>query len=54
MFLKWLRVRKGLGLSPDEFLQVLREKRGWHWVLTSFGLEVWGKTEEDKSMMKTS
>jgi hypothetical protein len=27
MFFKWLRIRKGLQLSPSEFLQVLCEKR---------------------------
>lgn len=23
------------------------EKRGWHWVLTSFAFEVWGETEKE-------
>lgn len=25
--------------------EVLVEKRGWHWALTSFGFEVWGQEE---------
>jgi hypothetical protein len=28
-----------------EFGEHLAEKRGWHWALTSFGVEVWGQTE---------
>jgi hypothetical protein len=30
-----------------EFGEHIVEKRGWHWALTSFGLEVWGETEKD-------
>lgn len=25
--------------------EVLVEKRGWHWALTSFGFEIWGQEE---------
>jgi hypothetical protein len=28
--------------------EVLVEKRGWHWALTSFGFEVWGQEEDLK------
>ena len=28
--------------------EVLVEKRGWHWALTSFGFEVWGQEEENE------
>ncbi len=30
-----------------EFGERLVEKRGWHWALTSFAVEVWGETEEE-------
>jgi hypothetical protein len=39
-----LRMNKQL---EKEFGEHLVEKRGWHWAMTSFGLEVWGKTEKD-------
>jgi len=28
-----------------EFGELVAEKRGWHWALTSFVLEAWGATE---------
>jgi len=28
-----------------EFGEHIVEKRGWHWALTSFTVEVWGSTE---------
>ena len=27
--------------------ELLAEKRGWHWTLTCFATEAWGKTEND-------
>jgi len=39
MFFKWLRIRKGLELSPSEFLQMLSEKRQAH----SVEDRCWGK-----------
>ena len=30
-----------------EFGEHIAEKRGWHWALTSFVVEVWGNTEKD-------
>lgn len=29
-----------------EFGEKAAEKRGWHWALTSFIVEVWGQTEK--------
>ena len=37
-----LRMNKRL---KKEFGERVAEKRGWHWALTSFALEVWGETE---------
>jgi hypothetical protein len=37
-----IRMNKRL---EKEIGERLVEKRGWHWALTSFGYEVWGKTE---------
>ena len=31
----------------NEFGEYVAEKRGWHWALTSFGFEAWGRTEVD-------
>ena len=28
-----------------EFGERIAEKRGWHWALTSFAMEIWGETE---------
>jgi hypothetical protein len=40
---KWiLRINKQ---PENEIGERLVEKRGWHWALTSFGFEVWGKEE---------
>lgn len=30
-----------------EFGECIAEKRGWHWALTSFAVEVWGETESE-------
>ena len=30
-----------------EFGEHLTEQRGWHWALTCFALEIWGKNEND-------
>jgi hypothetical protein len=38
-----LRMNKRL---EKEFGEHVAEKRGWHWALTSFALEVWGETEK--------
>ena len=40
-----LRMNKRLG---KEFGEKVAEKRGWHWALTSFALEVWGETERQE------
>ena len=37
-----LRMNKRL---EKEFGEDVAEKRGWHWALTSFALEVWGETK---------
>ena len=37
-----LRMNKRL---KKEFGEHVAEKRGWHWGLTNFALEVWGETE---------
>jgi hypothetical protein len=37
-----LRMNKRL---EKEFGEHVAEKRGWHWALTSFAVEAWGKTE---------
>jgi hypothetical protein len=29
-----------------EFGERVAEKRGWHWALTSFVVEVWGESED--------
>ena len=31
-----------------EFGEHVAEKRGWHWALTGFVVEIWGETEEAK------
>ena len=33
--------------SEKEFGEQVAERRGWHWSLTSFTFEVWGKTTKD-------
>ncbi len=33
-----------------EFGECVAEKRGWHWELTSFALEVWGENDEHTSL----
>ncbi|MCW4004593.1 MAG: hypothetical protein NWE95_11855 [Candidatus Bathyarchaeota archaeon] len=30
-----------------EFGERIAEKRGWHWALTSFAIEIWGETNRD-------
>jgi len=37
-----LRMNKCL---KKEFGEHIAEKRGWHWALTSFAMEIWGETE---------
>jgi hypothetical protein len=32
-----------------EFGEHVAEKRGWHWGLTSFSVEVWGNTERNQN-----
>lgn len=32
----------------EEFGERIAEKRGWHWALTSFAMEVLGETETSK------
>jgi hypothetical protein len=39
-----LRMNKRL---EKEFGELVAEKRGWHWALTSFTTEVWGETDPD-------
>jgi hypothetical protein len=39
-----IRMNKHL---KKEFGENIAEKRGWHWALTSFVKEAWGKTEEE-------
>jgi hypothetical protein len=34
----------------NEIGETTVEKRGWHWALTSFTFEVWGKIEEIMDM----
>jgi len=34
-------------LMEKEYGEHIAEKQGWHWALTSFAREVWGKTEKD-------
>ncbi len=42
-----LRMNKRL---EKEFGERLAEKRGWHWALTRFAMEIWGKQEEIKAL----
>jgi hypothetical protein len=37
-----LRMNKRL---EKEFGEHVAEKRGWHWTLTGFAVEVWGETK---------
>jgi len=39
-----LRMNKHI---QKDFGEQMAEKRGWHWALTSFARESWGKTEKD-------
>ncbi len=32
-----------------EFGENIAEHRGWHWVLTSFAMDIWGKTEKEQN-----
>jgi hypothetical protein len=41
-----LRMNKRLKKELGEYAA---EKRGWHWALTSFGVETWGETENEKT-----
>ena len=40
-----LRMNKRM---EKEFGEHVAEKRGWHWALTGFVVEIWGETEEAK------
>jgi len=31
-----------------EFGEGIAEKRGWHWALTNFAFETWGKSQKDR------
>jgi hypothetical protein len=42
-----LRMNKRL---EKEFREHITEKRGWHWALTSFAVEVWGETEKSPNL----
>jgi hypothetical protein len=44
-----LRMNKRL---EKEFGEHVAEKRGWHWALSSFAVEVWGETEKDLNSEK--
>ena len=37
-----LRINKRIA---KEFGDHVVEKRGWHWALTSFAMEIWGETD---------
>jgi len=39
-----LRMNKRL---KNQFGERIVEKRGWHWALTSFAVEIWGETNQD-------
>jgi hypothetical protein len=41
-----IRMNKRL---EKEFGECVVEKRGWHWALTSFALEIWGSGEKEGS-----
>jgi hypothetical protein len=32
-----------------EFGEHVAEKRGWHWALTSFAVEIWGETDKHQT-----
>jgi hypothetical protein len=42
-------MKKPSGKEIDEHVA---EKRGWHWALTSFVVEVWGQSEEEMRQVK--
>jgi hypothetical protein len=42
---RMLRMNKRL---EKEFGEHVGEQRGWHWALTSFAVDVWGRTEKDQ------
>jgi len=44
-----LRMNKRL---VKEFGEHVAEQRGWHWALTSFALEAWGETKNEKCIFK--
>ena len=46
-----LRMNKRL---EKEFGEHVAEKRGWHWALTRFAMEVWGEAEDGTKRMPTS
>ena len=43
------RILKMNKLLEKELGEHAAEKRGWHWALTSFGLEAWGRFETDSA-----
>ena len=41
------RIQKMNKLLKKEFGEQIAEQRGWHWALTSFAFESWGKSEKE-------
>ena len=41
------RIQKMNRRLEKEFGEQIAEQRGWHWALTSFARDSWGKTEEE-------
>ena len=45
-----LRMNKRL---DEEFGEHVAEKRGWHWALTNFAIEIWGESVDTGPKMLT-
>jgi hypothetical protein len=43
------KIRRMNRRLEKEFGEIVAEKRGWHWALTSFAFESWGEQEELES-----
>ena len=41
------RIQRMNKQMEKEFGEHIAEKRGWHWALTSFAVEVWGKSQSE-------
>lgn len=41
------RITRMNRLTEREFGEHVAEQRGWHWAMTSFAKDSWGKTEKD-------